>query len=84
MRLTSGETLRALMHQRGHTMDSLSQVAGCSRSFIGQLCTGDKPSCSAELAARIVEALEVPIELLFVPAKRAVSDISTRTLRGVA
>ncbi|WP_378735988.1 helix-turn-helix domain-containing protein [Nocardia brasiliensis] len=84
MRLTSGETLRALMRQRGDTMDSLGRKAGCSRSFIGQLCKEDKRSCTPELAARIAEALAVPADLLFVSKEHAVSDIYPRNLSGAA
>ncbi|MEU7221138.1 helix-turn-helix transcriptional regulator [Nocardia iowensis] len=82
MRLTSGETLRALMRQRGDTMDSLARKAGCSRSFIGQLCKEAKRSCTPELAARIAEALAVPSDLLFVSREHADSDIYTRSVSG--
>ncbi|GGG04475.1 hypothetical protein GCM10007304_18240 [Rhodococcoides trifolii] len=73
MRLTSQDTLRALMKQRGFSMDRLGRYAGCSKSFISHLCSGHKKSCTNELAVRIAEALEVPIELLFVNEQSAAS-----------
>ncbi|ATL65111.1 helix-turn-helix domain-containing protein [Nocardia terpenica] len=75
MQLTSHETLRALMRQRGYTLDALSRATGASRSFLSQLRTGDKYSCSDELAAKITEALAVPADLVFVPKERAVSEV---------
>nr|WP_281289347.1 helix-turn-helix transcriptional regulator [Nocardia ninae] len=72
------------MRQRGDTMDSLARKAGCSRSFIGQLCKEDKRSCTSELATRIAEALAVPAGLLFVSKEHTASDICTRKLSGAA
>lgn len=67
MRLQSGDTLRALIHQRGLNQSRLAAAAGCSPSFVNGLCAGTKTSCSARLAARIAEVLAVPTEVLFVP-----------------
>lgn len=71
MKLTSQSTLRALMAQRGLSMSSLANRAGCSKSFIGHLCNGVKATCTTALAARIAESLAVPTELLFAPAARS-------------
>lgn len=67
MRLQSGDTLRALIRQRGLNQTRLAAAAGCSPSFINGLCAGTKTSCSEPLAARIAEALEVPAAVLFTP-----------------
>lgn len=69
MRLQSGDTLRALIRQRGLNQSRLAAQAGCSPSFVNGLCAGLKPSCSDRLAARIAEILEVPTAVLFVPAE---------------
>lgn len=66
MRLTSGDTLRALMRQRNFSMERLGRYSGCSKSFISHLCSEHKTTCTPQLAERIAEALEVPIEILFV------------------
>lgn len=66
MRLTSADTLRALMKQRNFSMERLGRYSGCSKSFIHHLCSGRKGTCTPQLAERIAEALEVPIEILFV------------------
>lgn len=65
MKLTSAETLKALMNQKGFNGERLGRYAGCSRSMICQLRNGTKKTCSPELAVRIVEALQVPLDVLF-------------------
>jgi transcriptional regulator with XRE-family HTH domain len=66
MRVQSGATLRALMDQKNFSTARLGRYTDCSKSFIHRLCTGEKRSCSPKLAERIAEALDVPIEILFV------------------
>lgn len=67
MRLQSGETLRALINQRGLNQSRLAAAAGCSPSFINSMCVGAKSSCSDLLAGRIAEVLGVPTDLIFAP-----------------
>jgi transcriptional regulator with XRE-family HTH domain len=69
MRLQSGNTLQALIEQRGLNQSRLAEAAGCSRSFINGLCSGQRRSCTDELAARIAEVLLVPLDVLFAPNK---------------
>lgn len=73
MKLQSEATLRALMAQRHFSMERLARYSGCSKSFISHLTSGRKSTCSPELAERIAEALEVPLELLFVSHVSATS-----------
>lgn len=75
MKLKSHETLRALMNQDGFSMGRLARYAGCSKGFISHLLAGRRNSCTAELGARIAEALGVPVEILFAVSMSA-SDIS--------
>jgi transcriptional regulator with XRE-family HTH domain len=65
MQLQSGDTLRALIRQRGYSMAQVARCAGCSKAFVHGLCSGAKPSCSPQLGRRIAEVLDVPFELLF-------------------
>lgn len=67
MRLQSGEILRAFMRQRGISERTLARYAGCSRAFIGHLLHERKTTCTPQLAVNIAEALQVPIEALFMP-----------------
>lgn len=67
MRLQSGETLAALIRQRGLNQSRLAAAAGCSPSFVNGLCLGTKSSCSDPLAQRIAEVLGVPVDVLFAP-----------------
>lgn len=55
------------MKDRKYSHERLARYAGCSRGFISHLTSGRKSSCSAELAARIAEALNLPTDVLFVP-----------------
>lgn len=67
MRLRSPATLRALMEQYGFSLGRLARYADCSKGFISHLLSGRRSSCTPELAARIAEALNVPLEVIFDP-----------------
>lgn len=80
MKPKSGAALRELIRQ-DHSLASFAAIAGCSRSMIHGLCTGEKSSCGDDLAGRIAESLGVPTDVLFVPSKsptrgRTVSVVS--------
>lgn len=81
MKLTSPDTLKALMDQRGFSYERLARYAGCSKSFISHLVKGRKSSCSPLLAENIAEALEVPLSLLFVPSVSTDCGQSVSTMR---
>lgn len=83
MKLQSEDTLKALMAQRQFSLQRLARYAGCSKSFISHLTSGRKTTCTPELAARIAEALEVPLEILFVPSPSAIDRHSVNH-RGAA
>lgn len=82
MRLTSPDTLRALMGQRGYSLARLARYAGCSKGFISHLLAGRKNTCTAQLGQLIAEALDVPLELLFVPSVSAGSGQTERKGRA--
>lgn len=65
MRITSPETLRAVMRQRGLSIAAIARSAGCSKGFISHLLAGRRRSCTPPLARRIAAALDVPLELVF-------------------
>ena len=65
MKLRSPDILRAFMKQKDFSMQRLATYAGCSKSFIGFLTTGDKTSCTEPLAVEIARALDVPLDVLF-------------------
>lgn len=67
MRLRSPATLRALMEQYDFSLGRLARYAACSKGFISHLLSGRRSSCTPALAARLSEALHVPLEVLFDP-----------------
>lgn len=73
MNLTSKDTLRALVKQRGFSYGDVGRMAGCHKTMISALVNGHRTSCSPELAERISECLGVPSEVLFVPRTSSVS-----------
>lgn len=81
MRLQSSDTLRALMGQKGFSMERLARYSGCSKSFISHLTADRKKTCTPELAGRIAEALEVPLEILFMPSVSADRGQTDGTMR---
>lgn len=74
MKLQSAETLRALMRQKDFTMARLGRAADCSRQFIWQLLNDEKSTMKPRTAVLIAEALDVPLELLFVPSTAIKTD----------
>lgn len=83
MKLQSRDILKSLMEdeRRNFSMARLARYSGCSKSFISHLLAGRKSTCTPELATRIAEALDVPVELLFVPNASADSG---RNIKGAA
>jgi transcriptional regulator with XRE-family HTH domain len=68
MRLTSGDTLRALMAQKDISYAEMADSADVSKGFISHLTAGRKKTCTPRVADRIARRLDVPLELLFVPS----------------
>lgn len=65
MRLKSGKTLRALMDQHGKSLDDVARYTDRSKGFISHLTAGRCHTCRPEVAERIADLLEVPLEVLF-------------------
>lgn len=81
MKPKSGAALRELIRQ-DYSLATFAVAANCSRSMIHGLCTGEKPSCSDELAGRIAEELQVSIDVLFVPVKSPARGRSISSVNG--
>lgn len=79
MKLTSKDTLRALIKQRGMSYEDVGRAAGCHRTMISQLVNGNRTSCTPTLAERISLCLGVPSEVLFVAQPSAAAVRSTKT-----
>lgn len=84
MKLTSKDTLRALIKQRDLSYADVGRAAGCHKTMVSALANGYRPSCSPRLAERISKCLGVPLEVLFVPQASAASGGSDKTARKVA
>jgi transcriptional regulator with XRE-family HTH domain len=66
MKLTSKDTLRALIKQRGLSYGVIGEMCGCHRSMISALANGHRKSCTPALAEKIALCVGVPLEVLFV------------------
>lgn len=64
MQVEDGEIFEKLMKKRGFTQASLARSVRCSRPMIGYLIRGER-NCTPTLAHRIAEALELPLEVIF-------------------
>lgn len=83
MKLTSANTLRALMEQKGFSRRRLARYCGLAGTgMIDHLLAGRRTSCTPQLAGRIAEALDVPLDILFVPSVPAASGRTAQ--RGAA
>lgn len=66
MRLISPEALRQYMQFRHYTVRGLAAKVGCSHSTIGFLIKGTRKNTRPEIAYKIAEALDCPVDALFV------------------
>ncbi len=77
MRLISSQRLRAFVGpepDKKMSQRKLARYSDTHPSFINHLTSGRRKSCEPRTAELIAEALEVPLEVLFVP-EQASSDI---------
>ena len=84
MRLISPAVLRQYMKFRGLNLRELGERSGNSKSLIGHLTTGERSSTSPDRARRICRALDVPVEVLFVPEVTTVQRDARRTAKVAA
>lgn len=84
MKLTSKDTLRALIKQRDLSYADVGRAAGCHKTMISALANGHRTSCTWELAERIAQCLAVPSEVLFVANASAVSGSNNKSRKKVA
>lgn len=78
MTLKSVDLLVAFMTQKDYSGARLARAAGCSRQFIWQLLKGQKKSMKPLTAVLIAEALDVPLQVLFVPS---VATVGSQTVK---
>lgn len=65
MKLRSADLLAGYMDAGDFTQARLARFAGCSRQFIHMLLTGERSTCTPEVAKRIEEAMRVLPGTLF-------------------
>ncbi|MCW2902893.1 MAG: hypothetical protein JWO67_5158 [Streptosporangiaceae bacterium] len=83
MRLISARTLRALMDQKGVSLQDLADAARVSKGFVSHLTAERKKTMTPRVAEAIARRLDVPLQLLFVPSvSPAKGQIVTRTGRA--
>lgn len=80
MRLHSAERLKAFVGspESGAKMSQrrLARYIGKHPSFVNHLTSGRRKSCEPRTAELIAEALEVPLEILFVPEPASTGSAS--------
>lgn len=84
MRLISPQALAQYMRFRKYTVRSLAKRVGCSHSTIGFLVKGTRKNTNPEIARNIAEALDCPVEALFVATVSPVSRETAGRLKGAA
>lgn len=86
MRVKSAELLRAFVGPEPHKKMSARRLAlnvQCHPSFIDHLLAGRRTSCEPRTAARIAEALEVPVGALF-DVKKPIQQAASNRRKRVA
>jgi hypothetical protein len=71
MRLRSGALLRGHMDIHRLSNNDVALHAGVGRTFISALVNERRTSCTPQVAGRIAERLQVPVESLFDPKTSA-------------
>jgi len=61
-----------------HSVRSLAALVGASRTTVGCLLTGERPTIDERLAQRIAVALGVPVDDLFLPEPSSSEDKDER------
>lgn len=69
MRLRDPQRLSALMTAMDCSQSRLARQANCSRQFVHMLTTGQRRSCSDDIAGRIEDTLGVLPGTLFAPSE---------------
>lgn len=68
MKLTSADTLRALMAQKDVSYSDLAASATVSKGFVSHLTSGRKNTCTPRVADAIARRLDIPLAVLFLPS----------------
>lgn len=87
MRLVSTQRLRSFIgpeKEKKMSGRKLARYANVHPSFIDHLLTGRRRSCTPKVATRIVEALEVPLDVLFVPEMPSSASQSDKGRKAAA
>lgn len=77
MQVANKDGLVREMKRKGFSLSRMARYAGCHKSAIGHLASGRNKTCTPALAINIAEALDLDVELLFVP------QLSTQPLRNI-
>ncbi len=78
MRLRDPQRLRGYMKVQDYSQSRLARQANCSRQFIHMLLTGQRRSCSDDIAARIEDCLGVLPGTLFAPSESPTTRLPQR------
>ena len=65
--LVSTDSFRQYMKFRGYSVQSMADRVGCSKAAIGHLHSGARKTIGPDYAVKIAEALNCPVEALFLP-----------------
>jgi transcriptional regulator with XRE-family HTH domain len=69
LRAVVARNLRVVRKQKGFTQEELADLAGINRNYVGQIEREEK-SPTIDLLERLVVALDVEPEVLFLKSKR--------------
>jgi transcriptional regulator with XRE-family HTH domain len=67
MQVVNKEWLVREMQRKNFSLERMARYAGCSKGMVSHLTSGRRKTCSPILALNIAEALDLDVELLFVP-----------------
>lgn len=84
MKLTSADTLRALMAQKDVSYSDLAAAASVSKGFISHLTSGRRRTCTPRVADAIARRLDIPLSVLFVVSISTSSRTVTKHQEKVA
>ncbi|HEY2086300.1 MAG TPA: helix-turn-helix transcriptional regulator [Mycobacterium sp.] len=77
MRLRKRDLMRAYREQKGLSQAGLGRYATCSRQFIWQLESGERNTCTKDIAKLIEEALGLIPGTLFEPNESTATGLKS-------
>jgi transcriptional regulator with XRE-family HTH domain len=84
MKVRNPQVLKGLIQQKGLSYADVGRNTERDRTYIYQLASGRRSTCLPQVAVRIAQILDVPVDLLFEPRMSPVTGQSVDSRKKIA